>query len=314
MSLVDDVRRASRAELRQRILSGHPVDPSALEGWAYRGTSLGLPRLVERLSWKTFQKTFFRQPDTGRLVGWNVRLEQDGVDAPSRPKRRNGVPVTTWHYEVVSPDGVPMPRGFARGLVIDYGRGKNPTLDTIRFMKDPLVALEEGSADLLLGVTYAALGGWCVETPTYFLLEREHRVDFVPPQALASSPGESVTLLSFERRWAEVLFDAILPVPVTADRTAFWRYLSSATPPYFSPGLRAMVHALTFLPLTLAGFRRPFFALSEDARLACIERLGTDSRPGVRQLVATLKVLACFAAFEEPGLRKRVSGGSEVLR
>ncbi|MEW5741842.1 MAG: hypothetical protein AB1938_23205 [Myxococcota bacterium] len=312
MSLVETLRRESHAELRQRILNGYPVSPAALEGWAYRGTSLGLPRLIERLTWKTFQKTFFRQPDTGRLVGWNVRLEQDGVDAPSRPLRRGGVPVTTWHYEVISPEGVAMPRGFDRGLIIDYGRARNPLLDTIRFAKDPLVAVEPGNADVLLGVTYLTLGRFCVETPTYFLLEREHRLDFIPNAALAAPSGGKAGLLSFERAWAELLFDAILPVePSAARRADFWRLLEGRTPPYFTPGLRVMVHTLTFVPLTLAGFRKPFFALSADARVSCVERLSRDSRQSVRQMLSTMKLLACFAAFEDPALRRRLGAGLE---
>lgn len=179
-SVVESIRAESRAALRARIVGGHAVDPAEIEGWAYRGTSLGLPRFVERLTWKTFQKTFWRDPATGRLLGWNVRLEQDGLDAPSRPKTRGGVPVTQWNYEVVAPDGVPAPRGFDRGLIIDYGRGRNPWYDTIRVTKDPLVAVEPGRAEVLLGVSYLALGGLCIETPTYFVLEREHRVAHVP--------------------------------------------------------------------------------------------------------------------------------------
>src|SRR5262245_37281178 len=73
-----DLRTASNDELRDAIVHGHPVDPRELEGWAYRGTSLGLPKVVERLTWKTFQKTFYRDPVSQRLLGWNVRLEQDG--------------------------------------------------------------------------------------------------------------------------------------------------------------------------------------------------------------------------------------------
>ena len=52
MSIAKTLRSASRSVLRQHILEGHPVDPKALEGFAYRGTSLGLPRFVERLTWK----------------------------------------------------------------------------------------------------------------------------------------------------------------------------------------------------------------------------------------------------------------------
>lgn len=278
MSLVDTLRHASRAQLRERLLHGHPVEPSALEGWAYRGTSLGLPRFVERLTWKTFQKTFWREPSSGRLLGWNVRLEQDGLDAPSRPKVKRGEPVTTGHYEVVRPEGVRAPDGFNRGLIIDYGR-----------LRDPLVALEPGNSDLLLGVSYLALGPLCVETPTYFLLQREHPLTFVPRRA---SP-----LLGFERRWAEVLFEAVLgtPLPDTRD---FWHQLQTKTPPYFGPGLRAAVHLLTFLPVTMREFRRPLFALSEGQREDCIARLQADERALVRQSLATAKILACFALFE----------------
>ena len=181
MSIAKSLRTAPRSVLRERILKGHPVDPSALEGFTYRGTSLGLPSFVEKLTWKTFQKTFHRDDATGRLVGWNVRLHQDGLDAPSRPIVKDGRPVCVWHYEVIEPAGVPMPPGFGRGLVIDYARAENPTFDTVRLMKDPLVALAPGSCDELLGVSYAVVFGACIETPTYFTLERERRIDFVPP-------------------------------------------------------------------------------------------------------------------------------------
>lgn len=181
MSIARSLRTASRRVLRQHIVEGYPVDPKAIEGFAYRGTSLGLPGFVEKLTWKTFQKTFYRDEATGRLVGWNVRLHQDGLDAESRPLLENGRPVCVWNYEVIAPGGVPMPRGFDRGLIIDYSLAKNPTFDTVRLMKDPLVALSPDSNDELIGVSYAVIGGVCIETPTYFTLEREGRIDYVPP-------------------------------------------------------------------------------------------------------------------------------------
>lgn len=181
MNPIYDLLDASRHELRQRIVHGHPVDPRALEGYAYRGVSLGLPRVVEKLTWKTFQKTFYREPRTGRLLGWNVRLEQDGIEAPSRPKMKGCEPITTWFYEVVEPRGIAYPPGFDRGLLIDYSRGVgNAPFESIRLTKDPLVALEEGSADFLIGVSYLALGKLTLETPTYFALVRDHPIDFVP--------------------------------------------------------------------------------------------------------------------------------------
>ncbi len=68
--------------LAELLAEGHSIDSRALEGFAYRGISLGVPDLVVRFSWRTFQKTFHRLPD-GRLVGWNVRAEQRGLGAPT---------------------------------------------------------------------------------------------------------------------------------------------------------------------------------------------------------------------------------------
>ena len=180
MNFAKSLRTAPRSVLRERVIHGHPIDARAIEGFAYRGTSLGLPALAERVTWKTFQKTFYREPATGRLLGWNVRLHQDGLDAPSRPRMRDGRPVCGWHYEVIEPRGVPIPAGFDRGLIIDYARADNPFLSPVRWTKDPLVALSPGNYDELIGVSYLVLGGVCVETPTYFTLEREHPIDFVP--------------------------------------------------------------------------------------------------------------------------------------
>lgn len=103
--------------------------------------------------------------------------------------------------------------------------------------------------------------------------------------------------MAFERRWAELLFEAVLgkPLPDTRD---YWHQLATRTPPYFGPGLRGAVHLLTFLPVTMREFRRPLFALSPEERLDCVERLNRDPRALVRQSLATAKILACFALFE----------------
>jgi hypothetical protein len=306
-----DLRHASTRELREHIVHGHPVDPALLEGWVYRGTSLGLPSLVERLTWKTFQKTFYRDPTSGRLLGWNVRLEQDGVDAPSRPKLRRGRPVTEWHYEVIPPEGVPMPRGFDRGLVIDYSRATNP-LGTIGFMKDPLVALTAGSADDLLGVSYVVVGGRCLETPTYFTLEREQRIDYVPYDDPTTTGVNALRLTATERAWAEALFAAILatggddglPSFSAIDRTAFWRRFDEATAPLVRAGLRPMVHTLTFLPV-VSGFRKPFFLLTPEERDRFLCAASRNTNYFVRQSLVAIKTLACFAYFDDPRARER---------
>jgi hypothetical protein len=316
MPTARELRTASKRELRDAIVNGYPVDPRALEGWTYRGTSLGLPGLVEKLTWKTFQKTFWRDPRTGRLLGWNVRLEQDGIDAPSRPKMRDGRPVTEWNYEVIAAHGVPKPPGFDRGLIIDYARAPNAP-GPVMITKDPLVALKPGSADELIGVSYLVIGGRCVETPTYFTLERDHPIADVPGAIVGPAGLDPLRLTSVERRWADAIFAAILPAqtgglppfvtPLEGVRGGFWRVFESAPSPLVRAGLRPMIYTLTFLPV-IRGFGRPFFALSIEERARFLAAVAEDRTYFVRQALGTLKMLACFAYFEDPAARARFVG------
>lgn len=322
MTTARELRTAEVRALRERIVNGHPVDPARIEGWVYRGTSLGLPKVVEALTWKTFQKAFYRDPRSGRLVGWNVRLEQDGVDAPSRPKTKGGAPVTTWNYEVIAPaPGVPRPAGFDRGLIIDYARAPNPP-GPMRVTKDPLVSLSPDRCDELLGVSYLVVAGRCVETPTYFTLERDHPIDHVPAWASGVEEGASfdpLRLTSIERAWAEAIFASILatggadglPPFSSIDPNAFWEAFASAPAPLVRAGLRPMLHTLVFLPI-VAGFGKPFFLLSPEERARFLAQAASDRRYFVRQSLVTLKTLACFAYFDDPRVRARFEGAGGV--
>lgn len=173
-----------KRQLADELERGHPIDPSALDDTEYRGVSLGLPAWMERLTWKKFRKTFHRDPVTGRLRGWNVRLVQNGLDAEDEPmRRRDGTPISFGHYEVISSEGLRVPKG-SQGLIIDYGRGGNGALATVNLVRDPLVALNEGSVDLLLGWSYVDLGFATFGTPSYFTLERPR-----PLASVVEPPG-----------------------------------------------------------------------------------------------------------------------------
>lgn len=160
-------------ELGAALRAGHPIDPSALDDTVYRGISLGLPAWVDKLAWKTFVKTFCRDGDV--LRGWNVRLEQTGLDGELVYQRtRDGAPKSFGHFRVI--DAGEAPHGAHRGLLIDYGQGGNALFDPIRFLRDPVVALEPGSVDRLLGWSWLDLGV-ALSTPSYFLLERQIPLD-----------------------------------------------------------------------------------------------------------------------------------------
>ena len=165
------------AELMKLLLAGHPIDPTSLDDREYDGTSLGLPHLVERLTWKRFRKAFHRDPATGRLRGWNIRI--DNRQPGYTPLTRRGVPITFGHFAVVAPAGYRMPQPATRGLLLDYGVG-NGRFDPLSRLRDPLVALHPDDPSLLLGWTYLDLGLTQVGTPSFFSLQRSGPLSRVP--------------------------------------------------------------------------------------------------------------------------------------
>lgn len=171
-----------RRELAELMRSGHAIDPRALDDREYAGVSLGLPRFVEAVTWKTFMKVFHRDARRNVLRGWNVRLEQTGVGGPIAFKTRRGERRTFGHYHVVPLDDS---TDIRTGLLLDYGLGHNKRLDPIGRVRDPIVALERDDATLLLGASYVAAIGRSIATPSYFALERRGALEsFVePPRA-----------------------------------------------------------------------------------------------------------------------------------
>lgn len=180
MTTVADLLPLGPFALHERLLDGHPIDASRLDGTEYHGVALGNPAFVEALSWKTFKKVFFRE-DGGALRGWNVAVEQRGVDGPYVDKLKGGARVTYGHYEVRPAAEYPTAAPYAPGLMIDYGRAEVGALNVQRLIRDPLLALVPGSVDLLLGYSYLDLG-FRLPTPTFFALVRGGPLTYAVPR------------------------------------------------------------------------------------------------------------------------------------
>ena len=110
----------------------------------------------------------------------------------------------------------------------------------------------------------------------------------------------------------ELVLEAMLPAGTaglpgwsTVDRTAFWRCLDEDTAPTFAPGLRVMLAVLGWWPTLDRRWRRTFWRLSPEERQAVLEALDARTDLVSRQLVATFKILACFAYFDAPHVRAR---------
>lgn len=113
-----------------------------------------------------------------------------------------------------------------------------------------------------------------------------------------------------ERRFAEQVFAAIVPGDpagrrsfAQVDTAVFWRCLHEDGAPTLIPGLRLMLLAVAVWPLAAPGFRRPFAWLAPEDRSRFLAGLDDDPRYVPRQLVATLKILAAFAWFDDPVAR-----------
>jgi hypothetical protein len=159
---IAEIRAMSGAALAETMASGRAVDPSTVEGWVYRGTSLGLPRWIERLTWTKFAKAFHRDPGASHVRGWNIRIEQDELDRPWRPRMRRGRSVTFGKFTVRESTG---------GVVLDYGTNGG----VLGALRDPLFSLD-ARGDVLIGRSLVQLGPASIPTPSYFLLERDQRI------------------------------------------------------------------------------------------------------------------------------------------
>lgn len=180
MTTLADLLPLGPFALHDRLLAGHPLDAAALDGHEYHGIALGNPRFVELLTWKTFKKVFLREPG-GALRGWNVAVEQRGVDGPFVDKVRGGERVTYGHYEVRPASEYATAKPYAAFQMIDYGRAEVGALNLQRRIRDPLAAVNPGSADLLLGYSYLDLG-FRLPTPTFFALVRGEPLTYVVPR------------------------------------------------------------------------------------------------------------------------------------
>jgi hypothetical protein len=156
-----DLDRMRFAQLRGVLAAGHPLDPAGLAETVYEGVNLARPRLITKVSWVRFEKVFHRDRASGRLRGWNVGVEG----------RLRGEAYGHYHVRPLRRGDSPL-AAPAGALTLDYTAGGNRRLDPLGAALDPLVQVNAGEPELLLGYTVLALGPLRVPTPLFFSLAR----------------------------------------------------------------------------------------------------------------------------------------------
>ena len=179
-----DLMGMNRHQHHEVLRRAHPLDTDELAETQYLGVDLSLPGFMRKLLWHTFRKCFHRDPETGVLRGWNVRMEQNGVDGPAvAMTTRSGEQKTFGHYQVRSAVGLKFPKGWRGPHYLDYGVAGNLALDMGKLGYTPLIAVNEGSMDLLLGWEVFKIGPLQLPLPLYWALKRHgplERVVAVP--------------------------------------------------------------------------------------------------------------------------------------
>ena len=157
------------------MLRGEAPEAKQLAGWEYRGMNVAFWAGV--LPIKKFVKGFYAD-ERGRVYGYNEPLVQNDLGAPWTAKPSDAQPKRFGFFLVTPPDPTAKDNLYLNSVLLDYGRGKNPTLDPSRGLRDYVVRIEKGSDELLLGKAFYALGPLRLPTFSYFLLERHRPTDF----------------------------------------------------------------------------------------------------------------------------------------
>lgn len=127
----------------------------------------------------------------------------------------------------------------------------------------------------------------------------------------ASPPRDA----GIRRRWADALLDAMIPAPGDAlpamagiDRTAFWPRFAAAAPPELRFAWRCTTIALVAVAPFLLGYRTIFTRLDAAARDDVLQRAA--NLPGGADLLLLVKLVACFAWFDDPAVQRTVRGAT----
>lgn len=179
----EEMLTMSKQQVKEVFQRGFPIPIEDIGNSQYLGVDLGMPEWFHKLAWKTFRKTFYKDPDTGIIRGWNVKVEQTGYNFPLIPKKNSkGEELSFGHYHLLPAKGKKFPEGWEGENYLDYGVAGNPPLDVAALGYCPLVAVNEGSADLLLGWEVFKIGNLFVPLNDYWVLKKEGQLQVtVPP-------------------------------------------------------------------------------------------------------------------------------------
>ena len=173
--------RASGEELEAIFAAGVLPDMESLAGWEFRGHNP--PRWAEVVGIYKFKKGFYRKT-RGRwdYEGYNIGVKNSPITEPWECKPSNARPRRFGFYSVRRPGEIParVDRRYENAVLLDYSEPRqNFRLDPSRLLKDYVVQVDAGNADLYLGKAFLRAGPGRIFS-NFFLLERDCKADYHP--------------------------------------------------------------------------------------------------------------------------------------
>lgn len=179
---LEDLLKMNKKEIGAVFYKGFPIPVNQLDNTQYLGIDMGMPKWFHKYFWRTFRKTFYRDPKSGVLRGWNVKLEQQGWDGPQKARTNSkGEELSFGHYHLLPAKGKKFPKGWQGADYLDYGVAGNKLGDPAALGYCPLVAVNEGSGELLLGWEVFKVGPVFLPLSDFWILKKEGPLDVVVP-------------------------------------------------------------------------------------------------------------------------------------
>jgi hypothetical protein len=163
---------------RLSLIMGEGAKPTLqdLVGYDFRG--FNLQSLTKFIGTRKFKKGFYGDPDSGHIWGYNIRVVQGKLSDPWISLPNNEVPKRLAFFKVFPADASGRHSEYPSSLVVDYSQWEdyfflNPT----RYILDYLVHPDPNNRDLLVGISFFAIGSFRTFAG-YFILERYNKSDF----------------------------------------------------------------------------------------------------------------------------------------
>jgi hypothetical protein len=166
---------SSSSELEALLLEGLTPTLEDLSGWEFRGFNVS--PAAELIRSRKFKKGFQPDPRDGAgLLGYNVKVRQNGILNPWIPVLEQGEPVRHAPFAVYPVRLAERDNLYPRALLLNYAAAPGrPLVDPSILLRDYLVQVYPDDQDLYLGKAYGAIGPLRV-LGGYFVLGRENKV------------------------------------------------------------------------------------------------------------------------------------------